>query len=268
MLINACCDRQLSISLLCVYIYTYIHIYTHIYYTHTLKPHTIVRTLYDVGAVEKRLLPGGAVASFPFGCIFYYYIHIPRWSIHQQGTATYEYNLLSTFCTLGVTHILGRTLDHIPRSITSTLFRVLQNQQVTPKGRFIEACLKLTHETAMSFHNHIQKSINHNTGVLIIVSPSTAALSQRKPAQAGISRESFRAPGNDKSHRHSVSLTLGRKLRRMEIQAPRCYALHMFILGFVVNAFTDKMFNETRIELFFYPCVTTTQSKSPNSAFV
>jgi hypothetical protein len=25
----------------------------------------------------------------------------------------------------------------------------------------------------------------------------------------------------------------------------------MFILGFVVKAFTDKMFNETRIELFF-----------------
>jgi hypothetical protein len=76
-------DSYVSVYCVCVYMYIYTYIHTHIYiYTHTLKPHTIVRTLYDVGAVEKRLLPGGAVASFPFGCIFYYYIHIPRWSIH------------------------------------------------------------------------------------------------------------------------------------------------------------------------------------------
>ena len=65
-----------------------------------------------------------------------------------------------------------------------------------------------------------------------------------------------------------MSLMFGRKPGRMGTQAPRRYALHIFILVFVVNVFTAKMLIKTNIkQLVLSPCYNNSKDPPPTAYF-
>jgi hypothetical protein len=138
-LIKTWCGRQLNINVcVCACLYTCIK-------TPYYRPNPPRRTC-------RAKLPTARECC----CITSFWLHILL--LHSPSTLVHSLakyrHMQIAFRVLHIgrhTHT-GQDIDHIPRSLISTLFRVLQNQQVTPKGRITEACLKLTGKTAKSLY--------------------------------------------------------------------------------------------------------------------